>query len=53
MLPAVTDSATINLELNIIDRKFKLDRINILLNDVPIYGIAGINVKKELKKAVV
>jgi uncharacterized caspase-like protein len=46
-LPIVTENAEINLDLEIIDSKYKLDRINIYINDVPIYGTTGIDLRNE------
>lgn len=46
-LPTVTESSEINLDLEINDSKYKLDRINIYINDVPIYGSTGIDLRKE------
>jgi len=47
-----TDSA--NYELNVFakDKKYKLDRINVWINDVPIYGIKGIDLRNENTKFV-
>lgn len=40
-----TDSPVIQLQLCGTDSKYNLDRFNILVNDVPIYGINGIPVR--------
>lgn len=46
-LPLTIDSTTLQLNLDINDNKYKLDRINIFINDVPVYGSAGIDLRKE------
>jgi hypothetical protein len=46
-LPLITDSASINLNFEMNDDKYKLDRINIWINDVPVAGTAGIDLRKE------
>jgi hypothetical protein len=45
--PAVVDSARLDIDLSIRDVKYKLDRINVFINDVPILGNAGIDLRKE------
>ncbi len=45
-LPAATEEDTANIELNLNDNKYKLDRVNIFINDVPVYGTAGIDLRK-------
>lgn len=44
-LPAINDRGSIDLKLNIKDSKYKLDRINIWVNDVAIYGLDGISLR--------
>jgi WD40 repeat protein len=44
-LPIATDLAELTLKVKAWDDKFKLDRINIYVNDVPIYGSKGISLK--------
>jgi hypothetical protein len=44
-IPAVTDLPEINLELHVSDSKYLLDRVNIWVNDVAIYGTQGISLK--------
>ena len=44
-LSPLTDSPELDLNLNINDSKHKLDRINIYINDVPVYGSAGIDLR--------
>jgi uncharacterized caspase-like protein len=46
-LPTEISTSEINLDLEIKDSKYKLDRINIYINDVPIYGSTGIDLRKE------
>ena len=45
-IPTVVNSSEINLKLNMSDAKHKLDRINIWINDVAIFGSAGISLRK-------
>jgi len=47
-LPVITDSTDIGLNLHFEDSKYKLDRINIWINDVAIYGINGINLNTSI-----
>jgi hypothetical protein len=42
-----TDQPLINLKISGNDSRYKLDRINVWINDVPVYGLNGISVKKE------
>lgn len=51
-LPSILDSAGLELDLDIKDSKYKLDRINIFINDVPVYGSAGIDLRKENTQSV-
>ncbi|MEO8149762.1 MAG: hypothetical protein ABI723_19135 [Bacteroidia bacterium] len=44
-IPDQTDKHSLTLKLAVIDDTFKIDRINILINDVPVYGINGIDVR--------
>ncbi|MCB0477190.1 MAG: caspase family protein [Crocinitomicaceae bacterium] len=41
-LPIATEEAEMLIKLKAWDEKFKLDRINVYVNDVPIYGTNGI-----------
>jgi WD40 repeat protein len=45
-MPQITDSSFLDLNLNMDDEKYKLDRINIWVNDVAIYGINGISIRE-------
>lgn len=48
-LPTETDSAFIKINLHLFDTKYNLDRINIWVNNVAVYGVAGISLRtKEL-----
>ncbi len=55
-LPLITDSSEIELQLNFKDSKYDLDKINIKINDVPVFGSAGIDIsnlnKQEVNKNV-
>jgi hypothetical protein len=44
-LPAIQDGSSIDLDINMIDGKYPLDRINVWVNDVAIYGTGGISVR--------
>ncbi|MBN2682255.1 MAG: caspase family protein [Bacteroidales bacterium] len=46
-LPVITDSALLGLNLNFIDKKYNLDRINIWINNVAVYGSNGINLRND------
>lgn len=45
-IPTIIDEDNINLNLHLEDSKYKLDRINIWINDVAIYGKDGISLRK-------
>lgn len=42
---ANTNESKIDLQISCIDTKYKLDRINVWVNDIPIYGIKGIELR--------
>lgn len=44
-LPSMHDEESINLKLKLQDSKYKLDRINVWVNDVAIYGTDGISLR--------
>jgi WD40 repeat protein len=44
-LPVTTNEKIINLKIKTTDSKYRLDRINVFINDVPIYGMDGINLR--------
>jgi hypothetical protein len=46
-LPVITDSSEISMNLEFSDTKYNLDRINIWINDVAIYGKNGISLKDQ------
>lgn len=46
-LPITTSESTIKIKAKYWDKKFLLDRINIYVNDVPIFGVEGIDLRKE------
>ena len=46
-LPVSTDKNNITLDVLAKDSKYNLDRINVWVNDVPIYGMNGINLKNK------
>jgi hypothetical protein len=45
-LPSITEEEEIELELNFNDSKYKLDRINVWINNVAVFGVDGINLRK-------
>ncbi|MGV6860705.1 MAG: caspase family protein [Putridiphycobacter sp.] len=45
-LPKQTEADKIQIKLDIVDQKHKLDRINVWLNNVAIYGTKGISLKE-------
>lgn len=45
-----TTQATTNVSLNLKDNNYALDRINVYVNDVPLYGTKGLSVKDENKR---
>ncbi len=49
-IPSETDKGSINLKLRFHDDKFNLDRINIWVNDVAIYGVNGISLREKKAK---
>lgn len=44
-MPTIHDQGGIDIKLNIKDSKYKLDRINVWVNDVAIYGVNGISLR--------
>lgn len=46
-IPVDAESAQLELQLLAKDDKFKLDRINVWVNDVPVLGVNGLDLKKE------
>jgi hypothetical protein len=46
-MPQLHDQGSINLKLNLKDSKYKLDRINVWVNDVAIYGTNGISLRNK------
>lgn len=44
-LPSRQDQGSIHLKIKLTDSKYKLDRINIWVNDVAIYGVNGISLR--------
>ena len=46
-LPSINDNGSIELQLDLKDSKYKLDRINVWVNDVAIYGANGISLREQ------
>ncbi|HLP12471.1 MAG TPA: caspase family protein [Flavobacteriales bacterium] len=44
-IPLKSDSGKVHIKLGLIDTKYKLDRINVYVNDVPVYGANGIDLR--------
>jgi len=47
-----TDKPLINLKISGNDSRYKLNRLNVWVNDVPVYGANGISLKKEAANSV-
>lgn len=45
-IPEITNEDSLNLNLNLYDSKYPLDRINIYINDVPVFGVAGVDLRQ-------
>jgi hypothetical protein len=43
VLPTIIETDSLDVNLNIKDSKYPLDRINVWINDVAIYGTQGID----------
>ncbi|HPD66346.1 MAG TPA: caspase family protein [Bacteroidia bacterium] len=46
-LPLVTTSGNISFSVRATDELYLLDRINVYLNDVPVFGLSGIDLKEK------
>lgn len=55
-IPITTTNAIFSFEILATDQRFKLDRINVVVNEVPIFGSKGIDLKElnmtEIKKTI-
>jgi len=51
-IPLATQSKTISLSLLVADKKYPLQRLNLWVNDVPLYGRDGINLKSTSGKSI-
>ena len=49
-IPVITDSSSVSLNLEVNDSKYKLDRINVWVNDVAVYGTNGISLRNKNTK---
>ena len=47
IIPSITKSNKVDIEVEIVDSKYRLDRINVWVNNVAIYGISGISLREE------
>ena len=56
-IPKQTYESEIYLDLIFRDKKYLLDRVNVYVNDVPVYGLKGLNLRtealREIKKNIV
>ena len=52
-LPPTATDKFVTLKIKATDSKYKLDRINIWINDVPIYGENGVSVASLMKDSIV
>lgn len=46
----ITTDTSVKISLALTDSKYKLDRINVWVNDVPVYGANGISLRRENKQ---
>ncbi|MEI6765670.1 MAG: caspase family protein [Bacteroidota bacterium] len=46
-IPLTTTERSLSIDFAASDSKYKLDRINVWINDVPVYGINGIDLRNE------
>ncbi len=51
-IPLRTDQRSLTLRVSARDTRYAINRINVLVNQVPIFGLAGIDVHKEQAKQV-
>lgn len=51
-LPLYTPQTEIDFQLNAFDSKYNLDRINVFVNNIPVYGLRGIDVRERQVKEV-
>ena len=51
-LPIQTSENSVNLKLNLNDSTYKIDRLNIWINDVAVYGTNGINLRDKDTKNI-
>jgi len=49
-IPISTTKGNLTIKVKATDSQYKLDRINVWVNDVPVYGMAGINMRDENKQ---
>jgi len=46
-IPPSTNNKKLSFNIEAKDTKYSLDRVNVFLNDVPVYGTSGINLRKD------
>ena len=51
-IPISTTSRSFAFKIRAVDSKYLLDRINVYINDVPIYGVAGISLSSKKVQSV-
>ncbi len=52
-VPARTGHKQITLQVRTSDSKYRLDRINVFVNDVPLYGVSGISLRDRVTRETV
>ena len=51
-VPVTTNAASLSLRVRASDAQYPLDRLNVFLNDVPVFGTAGIAVADRTARSV-
>lgn len=51
-IPLETDQRMLTLNIKASDERYQLDRINVYINDVPIFGVRGLSVRSKGKRSV-
>ncbi len=46
-LPSITSNSEVELNLNLSDSKYNFERLNVLVNNVPVFGTLGIDLRQE------
>ena len=51
-IPVITSESNVKFKITAKDENYNLDRINVYVNDVPLYGFKGISIKKKAVKEI-